>query len=226
MAVTFLPMVQVQRFDSAAIVPRGTYVVGQYIVPIQPVGNSLLSSLIYKSGSGTLSVSYYQLTVFNEGEEKTELSRHTVLSSPNLQADQILSSRIHNRLFAEILITGGSVEFGVVATVVDQFASDLDASLRKEGQPFNLNADKGLITSSIDTQSDTIELLKSKKGVLRTTTALVPPFYSKIQKERISGTVDHLKYFDGETLVGILEVTYSNGSRENIVSTERIYEAS
>lgn len=222
---TYLPLVQVQRFDSVAIVPKGTYQPGSYIVPIQPFGNSLLSSLIYKSGTGVLSAKYFQLAVFNEGEEKTELSSHTVLTAPSMQADQILASRIHNRLFCEIIITGGSVEFGIVGTVVDQFASDLDASLRKDGQSFNANLDKGLIGSSVDPRTETIELLKSKRGVLRTTSSMVPAFFTKVEKTRQSPLTDLVRYFDGASLVGEILVTYDSGSRNNIVSTEKTFEA-
>jgi hypothetical protein len=160
-----LPLQQAQTLGTTKVLPLEVYAPETYIVPIQTIGNAFLSSLVYKSGTGTLTVNYFQTTVDDTAFERTPIKSHTVLTAPQVNADQLLCTSIHNKLYAEIIITGASVECGIIGTCVDQSSTSIDAFV-KDDETYNLNINKGLIGAAIDEDTGKISLLRSKDGRL------------------------------------------------------------
>lgn len=162
-----LPLQQAQTLGTTKVLPLAVYAPETYIVPIQTIGNAFLSSLVYKSGTGTLTVNYFQTTVDDTTFERTDIDSHTVLSAPQVNADQLLCTSIHNKLYAEIIITGSSVECGIIGTCVDQSSTSIDAFV-KDNTDYNLTVDKGLIGATIDEDTGKIAFLRSRDGMLLT----------------------------------------------------------
>lgn len=105
-------------------------------------GNSVLSTVYYKSGTGTVNVRYYEVTMDGEGGERLNLLPvHEPLSSQG--HDKRIIPSIHNHIFVEAEVTGGDAEFLVYTTVVSSFASNADASLVSDGQAYRPSVDLG-----------------------------------------------------------------------------------
>jgi hypothetical protein len=162
-----LPLQQAKTLGTTTVLPLAVYTPETYIVPIQTIGNAFLSSLVYKSGSGTLTVNYFQTTVDDTTFERTDIDSHAVLTAPQPNADQLLCTSIHNKLYAEIIITGSSVECGIIGTCVDQSSTSIDAFV-KDNTDYNLTVDKGLIGATIDEDTGKIAFLRSRDGMLLT----------------------------------------------------------
>jgi hypothetical protein len=82
---------------------------------------------------------------------------------------------MHNKPRLEIIVTGAPVELGVYITVVATFASDLDASLKFDGQTAFLLKDKGLVTMCYDEDSGKFNFLRCKDGALAVTATVETP---------------------------------------------------
>lgn len=162
-----LPLQQAQTLGTTKVLPLAVYTPETYIVPIQTIGNAFLSSLIYKSGSGTLTVNYFQTTVDDTTFERTDIDSHTVLTGPQVNADQVLCTSIHNKLYAEIIITGSSVECGIIGTCVDQSSTSIDAFI-KDDDTFNSSIDRGLVAAALDEGDNKLKFLRTVEGRLQT----------------------------------------------------------
>lgn len=133
-----LPSVRISQFETKSILRKGTYEAGTYLVKMNIEGTSLLSSAVFLSGSGTVKINYYNLTVFDIGQERTDISSHRMLTAPNTRADTIMLSNIHERLHAEIIITGGPVELGLTGTMIEQPIPNAEIGFKPEFRdPFN-----------------------------------------------------------------------------------------
>jgi hypothetical protein len=149
------------------VLPLAIYEPETYIVPIQTIGNAFLSSLVYKSGTGLLEVNYFQTTVDDTTYERTPIKSHSTLTAPQINADQILCSNIHNKLYAEIIISGGNIECGIIGTCVDQSSTSVDEFV-KDDATYNLLTNRGLIGAAIDEDTGRIAFLRSRNGLLLT----------------------------------------------------------
>lgn len=167
--VTVLDGVRLARFDSQFIFPRRVYAPGEYRVPIVAAGNSLLSSLFVPAldVGASLEVRYVQSTAGQPETEETFVVEHRTITAPATQADQTLATKIHDKAVAIATVTGGNVTFGVRATVVDQFATDLDAALKFDGQAVNLLRDKGLPIAALDELTGQWRFVLADDGGLR-----------------------------------------------------------
>jgi hypothetical protein len=165
--VTVLDGVRLARFDSQFIFPRRVYAPGEYRVPIVAAGNSLLSSLFVPAldVGASLEVRYVQSTAGQPETEETFVTEHRTITAAATQADQTLATKIHDKAVAIATVTGGNVTFGVRATVVDQFATDLDAALKRDGQLANLALDKGLPIVVLNTTTGQYEVWEGEDGI-------------------------------------------------------------
>jgi hypothetical protein len=165
---TQFPALVAQNFQTLRVLPLGEYAPDTYVIPIQPNGNSLLSSLLVLTvGVGvTVTVNYFQTTAGNEFEERTEITSHEVVSVGSTQASQILVTRIHSKVFAEVIVSGGSATLGLTTTVVSTVANEIDAALKKDGQPGNLLTDLGLPILTYDESAGEFYFLRSQGGAL------------------------------------------------------------
>ena len=149
--VNFSPL-QLRTAETGKILPLGTYEPDTYLVPISPSGNSILSSLLVLSltPGASVTVNYFQTTSANEQEERTVMMGHLPVTVASLSADQILVTRIHNKVYAEIIVAGGPCRIGLFGTVVSSVASDIDSALKRDGQVANLLVDKGIPVLGLD----------------------------------------------------------------------------
>jgi hypothetical protein len=125
----------------------GTRGPGTYTQLAEIKGNSILSSIFLQSidPGATLKINYYDRTT-GAALERYELTGHDLIddSVSPFTTVRILVTRIHHQVYAEAVITGGLVKFGLYATVVSSTASDLDSALKKDGTLVDLLTDKGL----------------------------------------------------------------------------------
>ena len=118
-------------------------------IQIMPQGNALLCHAFYRSGSGSVSLNFYQFTT------SKDLGERTVIGTINLTefstaAKPITLLSIHDRVMMEVVVTG-TVEIGVLATVIDQFAIEgAEVKQYLEGHSFSDTQDKATIIGTID----------------------------------------------------------------------------
>lgn len=157
-------LLRMSLYETRAIVPLTVHPVGVFEQPLHIEGNSILSSVFFKSGPGSVKVDYYDTTTGTEVGEEFSLDSHDLISSPT--TDRILVTRVHNKPIVRVTVTGGSAEFGIYITVVASFASDLDSALVRDIQTANLVTDKAMIAASYDAISGQFKFLRSINGRL------------------------------------------------------------
>lgn len=152
----------IKNGESARILPLGFYEPGTYTVPIQPNGNSLLSSILVLSvePGASVRVNYFQTTSADEASERTEIVSHDNISTASPQARQLLVTRIHSKVFAEVIVTGGEVQVGILGSVVSTFATDLEAALKADAQALApTGSDRGMPIMVVDRANDQFRFL-------------------------------------------------------------------
>lgn len=138
-------ILRLSEYESKAIVPLATRAPGVYIQKLATAGNSLLSSVYVASldGGASIKVEYFDYGVGSDEGENYPLNAHDTVSTA-LTTDRKLISNIHDKPYVKCTISGGSVRFGVYASVVFTSASDIDNALQRENEPVNLILDKGI----------------------------------------------------------------------------------
>jgi hypothetical protein len=123
-----------------------------YIVRMRVQGNSLYSSVYVRalSPGASVKINYYEATTGAETGERRDIPSHTLITVASQSPNTTLITPFHNMPVMEAVVTGGSVEFGVLVTVVATFASDLDSALKRHEQAVSLANDKGLPTVLYD----------------------------------------------------------------------------
>ena len=178
MTVILSPIILRER-ESNTLIPLGVYAPETYELLIQPNGNSLLSSLLVLSldPGASVTVNYWQTTSGLETEERTDLTGHGTISVTDTAANQTLVTRIHNKVYAEIIVAGGNARFGIYGSVVSSFATDLEAALKLDQQPVDIQRDKGIPISVYDTVNGKWVFLRTDaSGALITSATLSPTF--------------------------------------------------
>lgn len=137
--------IRLKQAQTLAVFERNTYAPATYTVPLLIEGGALFSSVWVQNMSvgASLTVRYFETTTGNIGEERVDIATHVVIT-PSLVTipygftDRLTVTPFHNKVVAEIILTGGSAYFGVYVTVVAQatgnetfagvkFSSDYDA---------------------------------------------------------------------------------------------------
>ncbi len=157
-------LIRLSLYETRAVIPLATYPAGVFEQPLHIEGNSILSSVFYQAGPGSVKVDYYDTTTGQDVGEIFNLDSHNLVSAPG--TDRILVTRVHNKPIAKVTITGGPVTFGLYITVVASFASDLDSALVNDGQTANLLSDKALVAGTYDAVSGQFKFLRSLNGRL------------------------------------------------------------
>lgn len=156
-------VVQLDEFASGELFERLTRGAGTYVQPAEIQGNSILSSVFVESISpgASLKINYYDTTTGAQVGERFDLDGHAVVpdSTAPLTTLRILVTRIHHRVIAEAIVTGGTVKFSLYATVVSSTASDLDQALVSDGQPVDFVNDKGMPVMCLDRDTNTFDFL-------------------------------------------------------------------
>lgn len=165
-------LIRLALYESKDIVPVQTLAPDTYTFPLQPEGNSLLSSLFLKSADpgATVKVNFWD---FGPGDgdqpgERVDLQSHQLFTDADFPAtDRIIVTAMHNKPRVEVIVTGGSVEVGVYVTVVATFASDLDANLKKQAELADLVKDKGLVTMGYDATLGRFYFIPLENGAVK-----------------------------------------------------------
>jgi hypothetical protein len=134
---TVLPVVIIKNKETSRILSETVLGPGLYQIPINPNGNALLSSLLVRvlSGGASVQVTYWQTTTQDETLERTPVGAHALVLASNMAAQQIVVSKIHSKLWAEVLVTGGSATVGIFGTIVDYTSSEITSTLQHSGSP-------------------------------------------------------------------------------------------
>lgn len=170
MAGTELARFNLNQFQTQILLPLESRGPGTYTREMLVEGNSLLSSVFIESGDvgATVEVKYFDFTTGLISVERFDLDdAHPVLSTAAAPTtDRRLVSKIHNKPVLEAIVTGGSVKFGVYATVVLSFATDLDAALQLDGSTADLATDKGMPMVCYDEDQGKFFFIRCEDGTI------------------------------------------------------------
>ena len=118
-------VINLDQYDTRELMPLEVRGAGVYTALMMIRGNSLLSSVYVKSitPGATLKVNYFDTTTGTvDLFERYELNGHALITDTGSgETYRELVTRIHNKPQAEVIVTGGSVEFGVYISVVSDF---------------------------------------------------------------------------------------------------------
>ena len=132
-------------------------------------GNSLLSTVFVESidAGTTVKVNYYEDTTGRLASERKDLPSHVLQSVASTDPNKITVTPFHNSPILEaIVVGGGTARFSVHATVVNSFATDLDAALHLDADPADLLEDKGLPIQCYDETNDAFYFLRCDEGAI------------------------------------------------------------
>jgi hypothetical protein len=143
-----------------------TFAPGTYLFRVNTVGNSILSTVYVHTGPGVATVRWFD---FGAGREITDpgaqftLHTHTTLGAA--ASERSIVTKIHNHVFCEVVVSGGSVEMGVLATLISQFPVDL-IGLQTDNTPADLLLDGGLPVGVYDPADGNWYVLRGEKGYI------------------------------------------------------------
>lgn len=165
--MSFQENVQLNLYDSRIIFDVQSLPAGTYTKRLQIFGNAILSTLWVKSidVGATVTVTYWD---FGPGDgtiasEKIVIASHPVASA--VVSSRIIVTRIHNRPRVEVVVSGGSAELGIYATIANDFPVDLKGSI-VDGQTANLLVDGGLPVSVYNPDDGKFYLLRGSDAGL------------------------------------------------------------
>lgn len=163
-----LPSVQLNEFDSLALLRLEERGADTYRVPLRTRGNSILSTVFVKSmdPGASLVVSYWDTSTGASVGERYDLDAHGEIVSTLLDPERGYSSkktitRIHDKPVMDAVVTGGNVLFGVYGSLVSSFATDMDEALQNEAQPVDLIRHQGMPIVVMDEQTGQWRFLRS-----------------------------------------------------------------
>jgi hypothetical protein len=147
------PLIRTELYHTNPILPLANRGPGTYTYQMNIEGGGLLSTLFVKSFDvgATVAVDWFESTTGEDQGEATLITSHT-MPGANL-ADKITLNNIHNKPRAVVTVAGGSVTFGIYATVYpagSQATLDLSSELVKNGQISNLVTNLGFTQAIYD----------------------------------------------------------------------------
>lgn len=210
--------INLRRAESNAIAKLSVFPPGTTKRPFTVEGNSVLSTIYVQSldPGATVKLNYYQVSTGVDGTERIELTGHSVISSVDIDpefgfSEQRTITRIHTTLYAELVVTGGSAQLGILVSVVDSFATDLESALKFDGHVANFLSDKGMPIMGYDSVTGLLNFLRLRNGLIGVTTDVGEPW-----REVASAAVST----DGE-IVDVVTFTVGLG-KSRTVSLARI----
>lgn len=167
MATVYLPFVQIKQFETSTLFPLNQVSPGKYVIPLMIEGNSILSSLLVTEveRGASITVNYYQTTTGDDESERTPLTSHQPKTLGSDEAETITVSKVHFKPVVEVIIENGNVTFGLMATMVSSFTSDLEQSLFADGYRLN-GLERGIPLLSVDEATGQMKFVRSKGGYL------------------------------------------------------------
>jgi hypothetical protein len=135
-------------------------------------GNSILSSIFVESidAGATLQVNYYDTTTGAAVGERFDIGSHDLVTDGDVgQTIRALFGRIHRRVVAEVIITGGNIKFSLYATAVTSTASDIDSALIRDGEDYTDPEDKAIPVAYLDEATQKLFFVRGENGALKVT---------------------------------------------------------
>lgn len=170
MALTPTNLKLKERHATGPLLPLETRGPGVYRAKLAVRTNALLSSVYIRSADpgATVQVNYWDTTTGNENSpERYDLESHPLLTDAFAgSTSRVTVSRFHNKPQVEVIVTGGSVEFGVYISLIDYFTSELDNGLIIDGSVFDPPNSLGLPSMCLDEDSGLLNFLRCKDGGL------------------------------------------------------------
>lgn len=164
------------EYETKTLLEVESRTAGLTLVRMMVRGNSLLSSVYVRSitPGATLKINYFDTTSGTEASpERFDLNGHGLIDDTAAgETFRILVPNLHNKPLMEAIVVGGTVEFGVYASMVTTFplsGNILDA------QNAVLAADGGLPIAVYDEALGKFFLLRGSGGVLTTGSPLASP---------------------------------------------------
>lgn len=165
-----IEVVALRNEDTNNLFKLDTYTPGTYTKKIIMDSQSILSTVFVKAIDlgASVKVNYWQDTsgTIEEDLERFDLPSHPLQSAPNPMGNQILVPRIHNKPRIEVVVTGGSVTFGVYASARNETASDIDSALQLDASDVDLLSDKGIPTMCYDQAQNKFFFLRCENGTI------------------------------------------------------------
>lgn len=157
--------IRLDLYESRVVVPIQLFAAGTYTFRQSPAGNSVLSTLWVKtvSGGATVTVNVWEPGP-SGGEtpgQRIDLGSHAVISTSDT-SDRTLFTRIHDKIFIEVVVAGGSAELGVYMTTVSDFPSEAPFL---DGQLADLTNDKGNANVIYDPSDGKFYLVRGTAGI-------------------------------------------------------------
>jgi hypothetical protein len=135
-------------------------------------GNSILSSIFVESidTGATLQVNYYDTTTGAAVGERFDIGSHDLVDdTAEGKTFRALFGRIHRRVVAEVIITGGNVKFSLYATAVTSTASDIDSALIRDGEDYTDPEDKAIPVAYLDEETGQLFFVRGENGAIKVT---------------------------------------------------------
>jgi hypothetical protein len=161
--------IRIGLYETRPVLPIQSLAAGTYVIPLFTEGNSLLSSVYVRSVSGSVKVNYYDFGPGNNDlpGERYDLNGHALITTSDI-TDRILITKLHNKPHIEIIVTG-TAELGIYLTVISQFASDLDNSLKLHATIADLLQNRGLPAMGYDPGDGKLYFLPLSNGAVKIT---------------------------------------------------------
>jgi hypothetical protein len=157
---------RLKEFQTLDLFPLQEMGPGTYLLPLHIEGNSILSSVYVNAldAGASIKVNYFDTSTGSETGERYDLTSHPLITTAATSPDRKTIARIHNKPVCEVIIAGGNVTFGVMATVVSSFATDLDTALVANLQDYISSINKGIPTALLDPNDNKFYLTKGDQG--------------------------------------------------------------
>lgn len=137
-----MDIIKVSLDQFVTVLPLATRAPGTYTVRVDVNAPSVLSNVWFQAGPGaSITANWYCVTTGAFPTERFDLTSHPALSGPP-QKSQIIVTHAQGTVYLEVIVSGGSAQFGVMAKGAPDFpvmfSGDITA-LPYEGEPDTLS---------------------------------------------------------------------------------------
>jgi len=157
-------LTRLNLYESMPVIPVQLFNAGTETAQISSYGNSLLATLWVKSieAGASVLVRWYDIGP-GSGDypgERIYIAQHAIVATDDT-SDRRLVPGIHNKVWVEVIVTGGSATLGVYATSVSSFPQQ---SPFKDEDVANLSNDTGNPSVLLDRDLGKYFLATGKEG--------------------------------------------------------------
>lgn len=207
------------EYESDPVLPLAERAPGVYEQELLIRGNSILATVFVDGADpgATVKVQWWDATTGKDLGEEFILGEHDVLTSGGVSRKTI--TRIHDKPTLRATVEGGNATFSVYVTVVSAFASDLDSSLKLDGELVKLLRDKGVPLVTWDTSDNTWRFLVTNGGRLQlgSPPGAVVNMFSSVEAVARNDEVTILSHVSAGIMLTSVEVDCENVARFKVL---------